>query len=490
MLEPIAKSRWGFGAAAHLLNRAGFGGGPEEVESLVRLGPEGAVDRLLEPRKPESPVWAPEWAKPDPERAAKVRQMRNATAEERRAFQREQQAEERRRTLDLRQGWIRRMVESAHPLEERMVLFWHGHFATSVQKVREAWLMYRQLDLFREHAMGHWPALLRAVTRDPAMLIWLDQAQSRREHPNENYAREVMELFALGEGHYTERDIHETARALTGLTYDRVNQECVWRPRQHDPGVKTVLGRSGNLGPDEVITHIAEQPQSGRFLAGKLWKYFASENPPAPLVEALAAKFREGGHTLRPLLRSLFLSSEFHAPEVVRTQIKSPVHWLVMALRQTRHAVPPPEVVTAVLRDLGQELLAPPNVKGWDGGVAWINTGTLTRRREYAALLVQGREAVPEGMGAERGERTRRRRMARDNPGAAASRVQRLFEPAELSDRARLMSALERRFLQARFRPSLAGEVLEVLGDDREPDPRAVVEAVRTVMQSTDYQLV
>lgn len=493
MLEVIRAAEWDFGAAAHLLNRAGFGGTPDQIEALQRQGPEAAVDGLLDYRRVEAALEPPAWAKPDPERAERLRKARTATAEERAALRREEQSTQRSRTLELRRWWVTRMATTARPLEERMVLFWHGHFATSIQKVRDAWLMYRQLATFREHATGHWPTLLMAVTRDPAMLVWLDQARSRRDHPNENYAREVMELFALGEGNYGEPDVLEAARALTGLGYDPVTQEPVWRPRQHDAGPKSVLGNRGRLDPEGVIRVIAEHPQSGRFLARKLWGCFAGVPATAAQVEALNAAFVGGRREISALLRTLLLSRDFYAPEVRRVQIKSPVQWLAMALRQLDRPVPRPELVTSVLRELGQELLAPPNVKGWDDGVAWINTGTLTRRRQYAALLVDGLEAAPGMVGGERGarlgERLARRRGGPPGRGLGAIDVERLFSAEERRDRSRLETALERRFLQARFRPRLAEDVRSALGEDRTPDSRAVARAVRVVVESTDYQL-
>lgn len=492
-MEALSASAWDFGSAAHLLNRAGFGGTPEEIEALRALGLEAAVDRLLRYRAVEETIEPPSWAKPDPDRAERLRKARTATAEARAALRREEQSRQREQTLDLRRWWVGRMAATRRPLEERMVLFWHGHFATSIQKVRDAWLMYRQLETFRAHATGHWPTLLMAVTRDPAMLVWLDQARSRRDHPNENYAREVMELFALGEGNYTEADVLEAARALTGLGFDPVNQEPVWRPRQHDPGLKTVLGHRARLEPEGVIRLIAEHPQSARFLARKLWAFFAGVPATAGQTEALARSFVEGRREVSALLRTLFLSRDFYAAEVRRVQIKSPTQWLVMALRHLDRPVPRAEMVTQVMRELGQELLAPPNVKGWDEGVAWINTGTLTRRRQYASLLVGGLEAVPGLVGGERGaklgERLARRRGRGFGPALGRVDVERLFGAEDRADRSRIETALERRFLQARLRPRLAEEVRAALGDDRAPDPRAIARAVRVVMESTDYQL-
>ncbi len=495
MLEPLKSGGWTESAAAHLLNRAGFGGSPSEIRRLHALGVEGAVARLVEGAGAGEamPLGSPAWAHPESDRTEKFRKMQAAGEEERRKMRQMEQREQRLRIEELRAWWLRRMVATSRPLDEKMVLFWHGHFATSAQKVRSPWLMYRQLDLFRNHGLGKWPDLLVEVTRDPAMLIWLDQARSRREHPNENYAREVMELFALGEGRYTEKDILETARALTGLGLNRETQEPEWRPRQHDPGIKTVLGRTGPLGPDDVIRHIARQPRSARHVVSRLWRFFASESPPPDVIDGLVAEFERRGGEIRPVMKRMFLAEAFYSTEVVRTQIKSPVQWLVCAFRELERplAPGPAPMITGALRELGQDLLAPPNVKGWDGGVAWINTATLTRRQQLAAVLVDGRTAVVDQAAGERGERMRERMMARsparDNPGARP--VEMIFSDEERRDRKRLLAALERRFLHSPMRSQLVDDVNEVLGDDAVPDPRAVRRAVRVVLQATDYQL-
>src|SRR5215472_3078099 len=230
MLKPLASGKWDFTTAAHLLNRAGFGGTPTEIEKLAAFGREQAVSHLVDYEKIPDDTPDPSWAKPDPERAQKFLEARRSSEEERRRIQREYQQAERQHMIDLRSWWLQRMAKGPRPFQEKMVLFWHGHFATSVEKVRESYLMWRQNELFRRLATGNWLEMLVEVGQDPAMLIWLDQAQSRKEHPNENFAREVMELFALGEGHYTEKDISEGARALTGWSYDRQSQKFVNRP--------------------------------------------------------------------------------------------------------------------------------------------------------------------------------------------------------------------------------------------------------------------
>src|ERR1051325_6874066 len=275
MLKALPGNQWNFTTAAHLLNRAGFGGPPAEIEKIQALGPEAAAAHFVEYEKIPDPTPDPDWAKPDPERTKKFMEVRQLGEEERRKRQREIQRADRQHMLELRGWWLQRMAKGPRPLQEKMVLFWHGHFATSVDKVREAYLMWRQNELFRRLATGNWLDMLIEVAQDPAMLIWLDQAQSRKEHPNENFAREVMELFALGEGHYTEKDITEGARALHGWSYDRPDQRFIERPLWHDRREKTIFGRTGNFDGEDFLRMVAERPQSGRFITAKLWNFFA-----------------------------------------------------------------------------------------------------------------------------------------------------------------------------------------------------------------------
>src|SRR5437762_2865184 len=241
MLKPLAKGRWSATTAAHLLNRAGFGGTPAQIEKLTALGLDKAVAYLVDYEKTPDNTPDPAWAKPDTDRAERFMAARRASEEERRKLLREEQRSQRERILELRAWWLQRMVDGPRPLQEKMTLFWHGHFATSFEKVREAYLMWRQNELFRRLATGNWLELLIEVGKDPALLVWLDQAQSRKEHPNENFAREVMELFALGEGHYTEKDISEAARALTGWSYERADQKFIERPNAHARGEKAIF---------------------------------------------------------------------------------------------------------------------------------------------------------------------------------------------------------------------------------------------------------
>jgi uncharacterized protein (DUF1800 family) len=376
------------------------------------------------------------------------------------------------------------MTSGPRPLQEKLTLFWHGHFATSYQKVRDAYLLWLQNDIFRRHASGNWLTLLSAVSKDPAMLIWLDQAQSRRQHPNENFAREVMELFTLGEGHYTEKDVTEAARALTGWSIDRVEQRFTLRPRAHDDRVKTVLGRTGELNGDDVLETILRQPQADRFITAKLWTFFASENPATALIDALAAGFRATGQAFKPLLRRIFLSEEFYSPSVIRQQVKSPVQWLVGSVRMLERELPPPIVTANALRLLGQDLFAPPNVKGWDGGVSWITTNSLLNRYNLANYLVLGDNPF-----SRLPERVRARMRNRPLPSGRPIVTNRIVTEEDRQDPTRLVQTLQKRLLGTRLPEKKETALLDYLEANKPLDEADILHLIRLIMSTPEFQL-
>jgi uncharacterized protein (DUF1800 family) len=273
-----------------------------------------------------------------------------------------------------------------------MTLFWHNHFVSSQQKVRSPQLMYRQNVLLRRHAFGNFTALLHAVARDPAMVIYLDSASNRKGQPNENFAREVMELFTLGEGHYTERDIKEAARAFTGWGVDPDRGEFVFRRIAHDDGVKTVLGRRGNLDGDAVLGILLAQPQTAELIVAKLWREFVAPDPDPGEVRRIAQVFRESGYEIRPALRALLTSDSFYEPGNRAVLIKSPVELVVGTLRQFSFATGEPLPFALGVAVLGQSLFSPPNVKGWPGGEMWINSTTLLARKAFLDRLFRVEE--------------------------------------------------------------------------------------------------
>ena len=400
MLSPLPPDQWDHAKAAHLLNRAGFGGTPANVDSLVQSGMAASIRYLVDGPASPAPAPPPDWAHPQnllQERAEIVQKIQatmpvgaNATTQEQvkknavKANRREQVTD----VADLIGWWMERMRESNDPLEEKMTLFWHGHFATSFVKVKNAYYMWRQNQTFREQARGNFNTLVKAMTRDPAMILWLDLRESKGEHPNENFAREVMELFTLGEGHYTEKDVTEGARAFTGYRIDPRDESFLFQPAQHDNTPKTMLGRSDILDGDQAVDVITAQPACARFMARKLWTFFAYENPSDALVEALAATMRAHRYEMRPVLRQMFTSQEFYSAQAIREQIKSPVQWLVQTVRELEVTLPPRGPMIAALKQMGQVPFNPPNVKGWDGGKAWISTSTLLTRYNLAGALL------------------------------------------------------------------------------------------------------
>ncbi|MBL0140810.1 MAG: DUF1800 domain-containing protein [Betaproteobacteria bacterium] len=373
--------------ARHLLARTGFGATPAEVADFARLDRRVAVERILAGARTQATLAPPSFVEEPFFPYYKVRAL---SAQERMAYQRRNVEE----GLQLREWWFREMLTTASPLTERMTLFWHGHFATSQQKVRSSLLVYRQNALLRSHALGNFGSLLRAVSKDPAMLVYLDSAGSRREAPNENFAREVMELFTLGEGHYAEKDIKEAARAFTGWSLDRDTGEFRYRPFFHDGGMKTIFGRSGRFDGDDVLALLLERPEAATFITRKLWKEFVSPNPDEREVQRLAAVFREARLEVTPLIRAILLADAFWSPSNRGTIVKSPVELVVGTLRtfEISPTTLRPAVAGAAL--LGQNVMSPPNVKGWPGGDAWINSATLLGRKQFLDRLFRGSDAM------------------------------------------------------------------------------------------------
>ena len=317
-----------------------------------------------------------------------LRRFRGMSPEERKLALRELF----QKAFELQSWWLTEMLVTPSPLTEKMTLFWHNHFVSSQQKVRSPQLMYGQNVLLRRHALGNFGALLHAIARDPAMVIYLDSASNRKGQPNENFAREVMELFTLGEGHYSESDVKEAARAFTGWSVEPDRGVFVFRPRAHDDGVKTVLGRTGNLDGDAVLDILLAQPQTAELIATKLWREFVSPDPDPGEVRRIARVLRESGYEIRPALRALLTSDAFYAPGSRAALIKSPVELVVGTLRQFNFSTGEPLPFVLGVSLLGQNLFAPPNVKGWPGGEMWINSTTLLGRKAFLDRLFRVEE--------------------------------------------------------------------------------------------------
>lgn len=402
-LSPIAASEWSHDRAAHLLERAGFGATPQEIERFAAMTPQRAVDELVDyegiddrgqPTFDESRIWDAGMDPFPPSRAEAVR-----IARERGEGLGEKVLPEgtpRRlqpvvdkffysltanniETQRLGLWWANRMLTTKRPLEEKLTLFWHGHFATGENKVRDYRMMLRQNQMFRRHASGGFRDLLVGILKDPAMLVYLDNGENVKQHPNENFGRELLELFTMGVGNYTERDVREAARAFTGWTNDVL--EFKFDTDRHDFTRKTLLGRTGDLNGEDIIDIILEQPVTAEFVAAKIYRYFARDEVADSIPADLGRTLRESRYQLKPLLKRIFLSKDFYSPASYATQIKSPVHLVVSTYRKLGlRDVPTIPDFGRMTAGLGQALFNPPNVAGWAGGRTWITPSTLLQR--------------------------------------------------------------------------------------------------------------
>lgn len=375
--------------AWHLLARTGFAPSAAELSAYARLSRSAAVDQLLVQATQQAVIPVPaelaEYTPPP--------RFKDLSEEEKKQFQREQI----RHGLQLRAWWIQEMVATPSPLTEHMTLFWHNHFVSSMQKVKSPALMLAQNQLLRHDALDNFGDMLHAVAKDPAMIVYLDNLQNRKAQPNENFAREVMELFTLGIGNYTEQDVREAARAFTGWSLDRDTGSFVNRPFLHDNGLKTVLGQTGNFNGDDVLDILLRQPATAEWITQKLWRDLISDHPDPAEVKRLAATFRDQHYEIRPLLRAMLLSNAFWAPQHRGNLVKSPVELLVGSVRQLNIHQLDPRILAFTSRQLEQDLFAPPNVKGWPGGDSWINSTTLLNRKQFLDKLTRGADMpVPE----------------------------------------------------------------------------------------------
>ena len=348
--------------AAHLLRRAGFGAPPAAIDRAVAEGMEATVESLFDEATDEEDAYQKTFE------AINGRLLNFGEIEPEQAW------------------WVYRMMTTRAPLREKLTLFWHGHFATGYEKVDSPRLMHQQIETIRRHAWGNVRDLTLAIARDPAMVVWLDGESNTKEHPNENFARELMELFTCGIGHYTETDVQEAARAFTG--WHRDGAEFVFQADDHDPGRKHFLGKSGRFDGGDVIDILMQQPATLHFLARKLLRFFAAPEPPEPVVAAAAELLDRTRLDVKWFLRELFQSRYFYSPECYRTRIASPAEFAIGTIRTLDVRWSAPEVVDFLGR-MDQRLFAPPNVKGWDGEQKWINSSTWAARVDCARTIAQ-----------------------------------------------------------------------------------------------------
>jgi uncharacterized protein (DUF1800 family) len=364
---PTKDAPWDLRRAAHLRRRAGFAATWEELQRDVQDGPQAAIDRLLAGKARSAGV---------PENFEEVAGVLADTADE---------------PGRLKAWWFYRMLFGPDPLAERLTLLWHNHFATSVEKVDRA-AMRRQNQVLRQHCRAPFGELLRAVLRDPAVLIWLDAPSNRKGHPNENLARELMELFTLGIGHYTEKDVQEAARCLTGWTI--VENQFRDDDARHDAGDKTVLDKTGKWKGDDLVKMLLEHPATPRRLAWRICQAFMGEKAVGETeLNALADGLRQRDLNVGWAVETVLRSRLFFAEANIGTRVVGPAEFVVSSARMLELFDQPPSslLLADLSARLGQNLFAPPNVGGWPGGRDWLSTQALIGRGNFAAALVGGK---------------------------------------------------------------------------------------------------
>lgn len=495
-LQPFVASTedpWDDLKAAHLLQRAGFGGTPDEVAHVREIGLERAVDALMD--FPDAPIdeiaqnGGPDLSSIEgyPKNFTEQRKLfQGKTEDERMRLRQEQQRNNREAIGRTMSWWLDRMAKGPYPLHEKLVLFWHGHLTTGAQEERRAALMWQQNELHRRMAAGNFRQYIRQISRDPAMLDYLNNAQNRKQSPNENYARELMELFTLGRDQYTENDIKESARAFTGWAHD--GDEFLFRERDHDTGQKTFMGRTGNFDGDDIIEIILQHRACAPYIASRMWNYFGYEpnESDKELLESLGNVMRENDWEIRPMLRTILTSRAFYSPRAMGTQVKSPIQLVVGTIRILDLEMPPFRLLQSQLNQMGQVPLAPPNVKGWPGGRQWINTSTLFVRYNTGVWLTGGE--IPSLGDVKRAGAVknagRKDRLAAQREGGVdvAVNVAELDTPEQIAD------YWVKRLIQRPVEPEKLKTLADSLGGQPK-NPASVKKMIQLIVSMPDYQL-
>jgi hypothetical protein len=418
-LTPIKASEWNYDRAAHLLERAGFGGTPEEIQLLAKMTPQAAVRQLVRwqqtpndgmPEFDASGIFSsPDFVPPIEGQGNGFREgimkgeLYGIKLEKKPGTMWVQPAVNYGYYLRFSNNieiarvtsyFAQRMLVTKRPMEEKLAVFWHGHFANENDKVRDYRKLMAQFDTYRRLGNGNFGELLLAMTKDPAMSIYLDGRLNVKGHPNENFAREIMELFSLGVGNYTEKDIKEAARSFSGWGLD--GNKFTIRPELHDDGVKTVLGETGNFDGADVVKILLKQPSCARFISRKLYRYLVRDEISPAFEEQLAVVLRKNNYEMTPLLETMLLSRDFYSESSMGTQIKGPVQLVVSTYKKLGLSqVPTVPAFHQTTAGLGQALCVPPNVAGWKGGRTWMNPATMLDRENFSRYVFFPREIPP-----------------------------------------------------------------------------------------------
>jgi len=390
LTQKLDENDWNPSTARHLLNRAGFGGPRSLIEKLESMGFKRAVLYLTHPERVTDNIQEPDWLVESESFREMRSQFKDLDKDQCKKRRRMIRYEQRQTVERLKSWWLKQSLVTTRPLQEKMAHFWHGHFATSARKVKSSRMNYDLNRVFRKHGLGNFKTLVTQVSQSPAMLQYLDNRKNKKGHPNENFSRELMELFMLGIGNYTEQDVQEAARAFTGWTIrDGTFQE---NSRQHDTGSKTFMGRTGNFDGYEIIDILCKQEAMIRFIAHKLWDYFVYDNPNEETINALVFHFKRSQFKISSLLQTIFLSSEFYSDRAMHRNIKSPVQLMINLVDQLQVNTEDTrdKLISMAMRGMGQDLFYPPNVKGWPGNRAWINSNTLLTRYNLPSYFLYG----------------------------------------------------------------------------------------------------
>jgi uncharacterized protein (DUF1800 family) len=360
----------------HLYARAGFGIRFEDLHDQENRSIKKTVKKLFKDSEVIQPLAAlNENIDLRPKPAAPQ------TDDEKRALQEERNKQEKA----LNDAWIKQLSESNAQLREKMTLFWHNHFACNIGN---AYYEQELNNIQRTNALGNFKTLLLQVSQTPAMLQFLNNQQNQKNHPNENYARELMELFTLGRGNYTEQDIKESARSFTGWAYNGKTGTFAFNPKVHDEGQKTFLGKTANYCGEDILDIITDNKQTAVFICTKLYRYLVNDTPDATHINQMADVFYNAKYEITPLLQFVFLSDWFYDEKNVGNLVKSPVDFLVGLNRQFYISYQNPDVMMQFQRTLGQVLFRPPNVAGWPGGRSWIDSSSLMYRMKIPSTIL------------------------------------------------------------------------------------------------------
>lgn len=487
--EPLPASAWNADAARHLLRRAGWSAREAEVTRATREGLAATLERLF-PARP-APLAKPRLVTRFEQNVPQMAMNSVKTSpEDRLRFARESNERSRIAIQELTVKWLHYALEPANAAVAKWTLFLGDVYVVSAEKVRNPAWLHRHLEILTHRGFGPAPELTKAISRSPAMVVYLDLNQSQRKAPNENFARELFELFVLGEGHYSEQDIKEAARAFTGYRAQPVGLKAGFNyvPQNHDGGEKTVFGAKGNFSGDDVIELAYSQKAAATFLPRELAKFYLSDTPLPPAhLEALGQLWRASGFELRALAQAFFGSRLFFAPEFRGTFIKSPVQFYLGLLADLDlHVTPIPRMTILPLRQMSQLLFYPPNVRGWLGGRSWINSSTLTARRQFVEQLFN-----PLDENALNADEQIEIVAARSNGIDRFTVSDETLAPFAALPPAAAAERLIQAFLAGPASPAMRENLAQFIAAESAPHSRArrLRRAVVTLLQSPEYQL-